>query len=388
MKSPIVVCGTGIVGMALALTLVRRGQSVTLLGPRLETPVADADHFHPRVYAISPASQLFLAEIGIWPLLPQARLTRVQAMEIYGDAGGRVDLSAWQDARSEMAWIVEASELERALIQAAQIVGVPWLTDKFASVDQLTVTTVSGATLEAELLVGADGAQSPVRQALHIPTDEHPYGHTGVVAHFTSELPHLDVALQWFRPEGVLALLPLPDTSAGHQVSMVWSLRDDLANELLAMSLSDQGNYLSHHLALATQGRLGRLSLITEVRGFPLVMSKSPMIGDGVALVGDAAHRIHPLAGQGLNLGLGDAQALAAVISEREGFRSAGDPMVLRRYRRARAEHLMAMRWATDGLHRLFDDRSQPASWLRNLGMDIVNKLPLIKRRIVSGASG
>ena len=154
------------------------------------------------------------------------------------------------------------------------------------------------------------------------------------------------------------------------------------------MPVADQATYLRNGLALATQGRLGEYTLNGDVRGFALVMSKSPMIGNSVALVGDAAHRIHPLAGQGLNLGIGDVKALAAVVCDREPFLSAGDPMVLRRYRRARAEHLMAMRLATDGLHRLFVDRSRPVSWIRNVGMDLVNKLPFIKRQIVSGASG
>jgi len=111
------------------------------------------------------------------------------------------------------------------------------------------------------------------------------------------------------------------------------------------------------------------------------------MIGERLALVGDAAHRLHPLAGQGLNLGLGDAQTLAEVVSERETFRLAGDPMVLRRYRRARAEHILAMRLVTDGLHQLFTQAAPPISWLRNAGMDLVNKLPFIKRQLVSGAS-
>ena len=227
-----------------------------------------------------------------------------------------------------------------------------------------------------------------MRQAAQLSSEDHPYGHTGVIAHLTSELPHLNAAFQWFRPEGVLALLPLPTTQAGHQVSMVWSLRDDLAASLLGLPVADQATYLRNGLALATQGRLGELTLNGDVRGFALVMSNSPMIGNSVALVGDAAHRIHPLAGQGLNLGIGDVKALAAVVCDREPFLSAGDPMVLRRYRRARAEHLMAMRLATDGLHRLFVDRSRPVSWIRNVGMDLVNKLPFIKRQIVSGASG
>jgi ubiquinone biosynthesis UbiH/UbiF/VisC/COQ6 family hydroxylase len=387
MKTPVLVCGTGIVGLALSLALSRGGQSLTLLGPKPVFPKLDQEVFHPRVYAISPASQQFLSSIGIWDLLPQTRLTRVESMEIYGDAGGRVDLSAWHDAKAEMAWIIEASELERALVQAVQIVGVPWVTDKFSSVLGDTLTTEQGQHLSADLFIAADGAASPLRQAFHLNSDERPYQATGLVAHFNAERRHLGTALQWFGPEGVLALLPLPDTTVGPQVSMVWSMRDEPALELLSLTVAEQAQALQQRLAQATSGRLGQLTLRGPLSGFPLVLSQSPMIGDKIALVGDAAHRVHPLAGQGLNLGLGDAQALAQVLCDRESFRAVSDPVVLRRYRRLRAEYVWAMRLVTDGLHHLFMQQGPAMPWLRNAGMHLVNKLPFVKRQLVAGAS-
>lgn len=385
--TPIVVCGTGIAGLACALALARKGQKVTLLGPRHAKAVANPEHYSARVYAISPASQKFLASLGVWDLLPAERLTPVQTMEISGDADGRLNLSAWQNAQPELAWIVESSEIERVLMQAVQFVGVPWVTEKFASYVPGRLTTDGDTVLTADLFVAADGAQSSLRAAAGIPVDIKPYGATALVAHFTCERPHHGAALQWFGQDGVLALLPMPDIVSGHQVSMVWSMKEAQAHALLDTPQAEQGPLLSAMLAQATGGRLGALTQCAPLYDFALTLNQSPMIAEGLALVGDAAHRLHPLAGQGLNLGLGDVQALVDVIAGRELFRSAGDPILLRRYRRARAEPVLAMRCMTDGLHKLFDMQAAPAAWLRNVGMNLIEKLPFIKRQLISGAS-
>jgi 2-polyprenyl-6-methoxyphenol hydroxylase-like FAD-dependent oxidoreductase len=193
--------------------------------------------------------------------------------------------------------------------------------------------------------------------------------------------------LQWFNNQGVLALLPMPSTQAGAQVSMVWSLKESLAQELLALPASEQAAELSVRLAALTTGRLGALTLRSALHAFPLSLNQSPLIGEHIALVGDAAHRVHPLAGQGLNLGLGDVEALVNVLAEREAFRSPGEAIVLRRYRRARAEPVLALRLVTDGLHRLFATQSAPVAWLRNIGMSAVEKLPMMKRYLIAEAS-
>ena len=387
MKTSIAVCGTGIAGLACALALARRGQQALLLGPRPTLRPADPETYHPRVYAISLASQRLLASLGAWDLMPPARLARVEAMEIRGDAGGRLNLSAWQSAQQELAWIVESGEIERALIQACQVMGIPWVAEKFSSLDHGVLVTDHGTRIEADLMIAADGAQSSLRAAAGLAADVRPYGVTGLVAHFTCALPHQGVALQWFRADGVLALLPMPDTRDGPQVSMVWSIKEPLANELLAMAPEALAAELALRLAGATEGRLGALTLRSPLHGFALTLSQTPMIGPRIALVGDAAHRLHPLAGQGLNLGLGDVQALAEIIGTREPFRSAGDPLVLRRYRRARAEPVLAMRLVTDGLQRLFDVEATPVAWLRNIGLDLVERLPFVKRQLIDGAS-
>jgi ubiquinone biosynthesis UbiH/UbiF/VisC/COQ6 family hydroxylase len=387
MSASIVVCGSGIVGLSTALAFARKGEAVTLVGPRPAVPTLAQDEFFPRVYALSPASQRFLASIGVWDLMDARRLTSVQAMEIHGDGNGLLNLNAWQSAQSELAWIVESSEIERVLVQAAQVMGLHWVTEKFASYTPGTLTTERGTTLAAELFIAADGAQSPLRAAAGLTVDSRPYGATALVAHLDCSLPHQGTALQWFGADGVLALLPMPDTTNGPQVSMVWSLKEDIAQSLQAMSAQERASTLQVRLAAATAGRLGALTLRGAVHSFPLSLDQSPLIGDRVALAGDAAHRVHPLAGQGLNLGLGDVQALVDTVTSRESFRSPGDPMVLRRYRRLRAEPVLAMRLVTDGLARLFDIQHAPVVWLRNMGMNLAEKLPFIKRQLISGAS-
>lgn len=387
MKHQILVCGAGIAGLASALALARRGQRVAVLAPRADIPPARADIYHPRVYAISPASQRLLSELGVWQAIPAARIAAVRAMEIHGDGDGRVALHAWQAARDCLAWIVESGEIERALVQAVGVFGIPWLDDRCAGWRDGAIETASGARIEAELFVGADGASSPLRKAAGLGHQAKPYGDIGLVVHLDAGLPHQGTAFQWFRDDGVLALLPMPDTADGPQVSMVWSMRENLARTLLELPREQQAAELERLLAGAAQNRLGRLRVRSPLYGFPLTLEQSQMTGPGIALVGDAAHRLHPLAGQGLNLGLGDVEALARIVAGRESFRPAGDPLVLRRYQRARAEPVLAMRLATDGLHRLFGAPGAPLAWLRNAGMRWVDALPFVKRQLIESAS-
>ena len=264
----------------------------------------------------------------------------------------------------------------------------PWFQEKFAGLEGKTVVTDTGRRLPFELLVGADGARSPVRRAAGISHESRPYGDTGVVVHLDAELPHQNSAIQWFFGDSILALLPMPYTAAGPQVSMVWSMREQAAADLMAMAPEAQTDFLETRLAAVTGGRLGALRVRSKPFAFPLFLERSGMVAPGVALVSDAAHRVHPLAGQGLNLGLGDVDALLRVLIDKESYRGPGDERVLNRYRRARAEPLLAMSVATDGLHRLFQTNAAPVAALRNLGMHAVDRLPFVKRFLINGAAG
>lgn len=384
----IVVCGTGIVGLAAALGLARDGQKAVLLGPRKPPEPTRPDVYFPRVYAVSPESRRFLDELGVWGMLDHARVTPVESMQVYGDASGHVSLQAWQAVQSEMAWIIESSELERVLHQAVRVFGIAWHEDRFLALQKNTVQTESGRSMPAGLVIGADGAGSPVRAAAGISHQSRPYGQTGLVTHLTAERPHGNAAMQWFTSDSVLALLPMPDTSDGHQVSMVWSMGAEQAKELMAMPRQERDARLAVALLAATDGALGRLTVRSAVHGFPLFLERSAMVAPGVALAGDAAHRVHPLAGQGLNLGLGDVAQLLSTLRDRPPGCGPGQLSLLRRYRRARAEPVLAMGLVTDGLHRLFAAQNAPVVMARNLGMRLVDRSPFIKRRLIAGASG
>lgn len=387
-KNQIIVCGTGIVGLAAALGLARDGQKVVLLGPDKPPEPAQPDVYFPRVYALSFESRRFLDALGVWNMLDARRVTPVESMQVYGDAGGHVALQAWQAVQAEMAWILESSELERVLQQAVRMFGVVWHDDRFASLQNGVVLTESGRSLPASLIIGADGAKSPVRAAAGISCSSRPYHQTGLVTHLTAERAHCNAAMQWFGADGVLALLPMPDTSQGHQVSMVWSMQDKDAKALQAMPAPQRDAELQTLLLSASGGALGRLTVRSGVFGFPLFLERSDMVAPGVALAGDAAHRVHPLAGQGLNLGLGDVAQLLSILRERPQGCAPGQLNLLRRYRRARAEPVLAMSLVTDGLHRLFASNSAPVIMARNMGMKLVDRLPFVKRSLIAGASG
>ncbi len=383
----IVVCGAGLVGLTAALSLARAGFDTTLVGPVHDLPPATPNNYGPRVYAISPSSQHFLAELGVWGLLDPSRVTPVESMQVYGDASGHVHLNAWQAAQTTLTWILESDELERVLRQALRLFRVNWVTDHFKALIDGNVVLSSGQVLPAHLVVGAEGARSPVREAAGIRHQSRAYGYSGVVTHLHVQRPHQNTAFQWFTADGVIAFLPMPDTSQGHQVSLVWSMPQYQSEALMALDNTARSAWLKANLLPVCGHFFGDLSVRSPIHAFPLFAEHSDMVAPGVALVGDAAHRVHPLAGQGLNLGLGDVQELLRVLTSKETYRPAGDLRVLARYRRARAEPVLAMRAVTDGLHRLFAIQSPPVMLARNLGMQLVDRLPFLKRRLIDGAS-
>jgi ubiquinone biosynthesis UbiH/UbiF/VisC/COQ6 family hydroxylase len=224
-----------------------------------------------------------------------------------------------------------------------------------------------------------------VRAQAGIPVDERAYGQSAVVANFACSRPHRNVAFQWFqgaqKDGAVLALLPMP----GDHVSMVWSTADAEAARLLALAPAE----LSREVAVASREAVGELELVTPQRGFALQQLKAGrLVAPRVALAGDAAHVIHPLAGQGANLGLQDARVLAGVLRGREPGRDPGDLRLLRRYERARAEDILAMRTTVHGLFRLFEARGAGISRLRNAGLNLADRLPVLKNLLMRHAMG
>lgn len=391
--SQVIVCGAGIVGMAMSLALSQKGIKTRLLAPKYVAQASLGEVYHPRIYAISLASQRLLSELGVWSLLPENRLTAVEQMQIQGDQAGQLNLSAELGELHELAWIVESGEIEAALQKALMIYRVEWLDDKVMDLSlnpsaHPVVHTEKGHSYTADLVIAADGSNSVIRQKAGIWHQAKSYESKGLVAQFTTEKSHHHTAYQWFTEEGVLAFLPLPDTQDGHQISMVWSASNDVAKELESLNPEELALVLQKRIGHLSQDMLGELTLRSPMYGFPLTLEKSGMVAPGVALVGDAAHRVHPLAGQGLNLGLGDVQTLCRILSEKPHYRELGDSRLLQTYQRERSVPIAHMRWVTDGLHGLFSSQLEPIKAVRNIGMDIVAKLPFIKEFLIKKASG
>jgi len=369
--------GAGPVGASLARALCET--RVALVGTTPGTAVGDG--FDPRVYALSPGNVDFLRRLGVWEALPVERVAPVHAMRIYGDDDkASLEFNAYEAGVPELAWIVEDSELQRALASGLQPMA--------ARCERLETDERSarlflegGATLKARLVVGADGANSFVRRAAGIAAAERDYRQSAVVANFQCEKPHRNTAYQWFQGGAVLALLPLP----GEQVSMVWSVPTHEAERLGAAP----GEALAQEVERASKAALDALTLVSEARSIALRRLRAGrLVAPRLALAGDAAHVIHPLAGQGLNLGLQDARVLAEVINGREPGRDPGDERLLRRYERQRAEPILVMDMVVSGLFALYGAKSSWIGPLRNAGLNLTDRLPVLKNILMRQAMG
>lgn len=381
----VAVVGGGLIGKSAALALAQSGLRVALIAQPVAPRSAELP-FDARIYALSASSQALLERLRIWQALDHDRLSPVYDMRVYGDARAELHFSAFQAAVPQLAWIAESALIEHALDAALRFQPqVAWFDSRAQGLDvkrdAATLALANGQVLVADLIVGADGAHSWVRAQMGAQVKRRDYGQTGVVANFKAERPHGETAYQWFAGHEVVALLPLPQ---GH-VSLVWSAQTDHARELLALGAAE----LEAAVERATHGRLGALECVGPAHGFALALQRvDRLISPRIALVGDAAHLIHPLAGQGMNLGLRDVASLVQVLDGKEPFRDLGDLVLLRRYERSRREDIGALTIATDGLQRLFSVPGTLARAVRNAGMTLVGAQPLLKRWLVSAALG
>lgn len=379
MDYDVVIVGGGLAGLALAAALRRSALSIALVEGK--TPVFPED-WDSRIYAISPDNARFLDEVGVWQHLDGTRVEPVRTMEIHGDAGGRLDFSAYSSGVLELAWILESSLMQRELWETVKRQGnlrllCPARPQALVFEDDAAHLTLDdGRVLSTRLIVAADGAESWTRTAAGIDVRFLPYDQLGVVANFNVEQAHRGTAFQWFRHDGVLAWLPLP----GNRISMVWSAPEEHGRALMAMQPAE----LAERVAEAGNRQLGALELITPPTGFPLRLMRPPRIVDSrLALIGDAAHSIHPLSGHGINLGFRDAKALAALLCDKPSHVDCGDLALLRRYERARKEEVVIMQTMTDSLHDLFQSTGRAFIGLRNFGLNLTNALPVVKDLMV-----
>ena len=384
----VIIVGGGLVGCSLALSLSAAGLKIALVESGAAGTVAPIADWDSRIYALGPGSVDYLTQCGAWQAVDAARTMPAEDMRIVGDdARSGLDFSAYEAGLRELAVIVENRQVQAALWRTLQdypevVLHAPAeCADLQLDHDAAVLTLGDGRSLRARLVVGADGGNSWVRQATGMTATAQPYGQTAVVANFETDLPHGAIARQWFRRDGILALLPLP----GQRVSMVWSTREEHADELMHLPPPE----LAAQVAAASARQLGELRLITGAAAFPLRLQRVPaLIKPRLALVGDAAHNVHPLAGQGVNLGFRDARELTAVLAARGAQQDCGDYYLLRRYERARREDIAAMQLTTDTLQRLFNNEVPLLGAVRNFGLRLANRGGALKNLLVQHAVG
>lgn len=380
----LIIVGGGLAGASLAVALRDTRLRIALLEAR---PPRSSEGWDARIYAISPANVEFLDSIGAWKHLDDSRIAPIRAMQIAGDAGGNLTFSAYDSGVPDLGRILESSLMACELWEIAKRQSNLTLVCPASPAalefrhDAAVLALADGSILSARLVVGADGRDSWVRQSAGLGAINTPYGDQGVVANFEIEKPHRNVAYQWFRDDGVLAYLPL----AGHRMSIVWSTPDAHADALCELP----PEVFCARVAEAGAHVLGRLTLMTPPQAFPLRLIRVPeTVAPRLALVGDAAHGIHPLSGHGINLGFQDASELARLLSQAQPWCDIGELRFLQRYQRARREETVLMQGTTDTLRRLFGSAVPGLRPLRNMGLNLTNRLPYIKNSLVRYALG
>ncbi len=411
----VVIVGAGITGAAMTLALVDSGLRIAVIDSKAlqgvqeitpAAPVTGTGDYDPRVSAMTAASHRLLASLGVWQAMPADRLCAYTRMHVHeADGTASIDFAARDIHAPELGHIIENSVLTAALHE-----GLQRLAGTNNGKTQLTI--LAPATLEAYqhdaetgtqltldggrhittgLVIAADGANSPLRAMAGFETREWDYEHQAIVTTIRTRDAHQFTARQCFMDDGVLAFLPLgsPEASgadAEHYCSIVWSLVPERAAALMAM---DDATFC-RALSQASEHWLGPVSECAQRYSFPLRQRHARhYFRDSVVLIGDAAHSIHPLAGQGANLGLLDVQVLAdELLRAINSGRLLTDAMVLRRYQRRRKPHNLAMMAMMEGFKRLYADQPLAVRWLRNTGMRAVDKWPLLKNRLIREAIG
>ena len=369
MTQPLDICirGSGIVGRTLALLLARSRLRVGLVSHT--APVAGVPDV--RAYALNAKSKALLTSLRCWPEAQHA--TEVLSMQVKGDAGGEVNFAATELGVAGLTWIVDVPVLEAQLAEAVRFQPLIALLD---------------APQPALLTVICEGKASSTRAEFGIDFDVTPYPQTAIAARVNCEFPHAQVARQWFTQGEILAALPL-DGPQGKSMAIVWSVPHARAKDLMAATPAE----FSQQLTEASEACLGKLELMSQRGAWPLQKATTDQwtgfhAGKAWALAGDAAHNVHPLAGQGLNLGLGDVEALATTLHEREYWRSVDDEKLLRRYERSRKAEDLAMGTAMDGLQQLFSQTGAPWQSLRNWGMNGFERSGPLKQWVARQAMG
>jgi 2-octaprenylphenol hydroxylase len=395
LRTDVAIVGAGLVGLAASLAMHQAGYSVVLVDSRNPTDVDFADEtWDARIYAISPKNAQWLNDLGVWPLMNQSRIGEMQSMEIFGEADSSkveqmpITLSSNDVNADCLGYIVESKSLMQALLKQVEVLDIQ---TRFDSPCEAVSNTSGKAVLhlphqqiiESTLLLAADGSHSWVRQQLNMPMQHKSYEQTAIVANFTVAKPHGNTARQWFAQDAeshqsILAWLPLPDNT----ISIVWSVSTNYADALLMLS----ENEFTNAVKLAGNSALGDLKLLSPAVKFPLSLQKtSTLVQNSVVLVGDAAHQVHPMAGQGVNLGFRDIVDLVDIFKTKHQYQVLNDSSLLKQYTRTRKVDILNMVLLTDTLYHLFKSQNAAIKAARNWGLSVA-KHQAIKKLLVSNA--
>lgn len=386
LKTEVAIVGAGLVGLAAAVAMHQAGHAVVIIDRNQalgkKNNKKHSVSWDARIYAISPNNVAWLARLGVWQQLDQSRISPMKEMALWGDGTVEPLTLIADDIHADgLGFIVEAGRLMDALLATLQGLAIKTLFGvecesivTAADSTQITLREKKAGvkTVTADLLLAADSSQSWIRNQLNFAVKQQPYAHVGVVANFKAEKSHDDIARQWFKPnsaEGleVLAWLPLPDD----HISIVWSVPPLVANDLMALA----PQAFSQMVAVAGDHRLGDLALVTAPASFPLSLTTVPKPVQGTTiLLGDAAHQVHPMAGQGVNLGFRDVVSLLDVLARKGTYQTINDGQLLRQYERERKVDVSKMVLLTDGLYQLFNNQSTTVKKVRRWGFEATKR--------------
>jgi len=362
------------IGLSLVVELSKKmNLSVAIIDPNDCNPTI-SDSFHTRVSAITPSTQDFLSSINVWDKIQRKK--GFSATKVWDqNSHGHLNFYAKDEGIEYLGYIVENDLIQSALFNAIDQSKVSMINAKllgFTKTDiGYTVNLENGESHSCKLLVGADGSQSKVRDLAEIQVTEHDYQQKAIIANIVSEKPLMNTTWQRFLSDSILAILPLSD----HQASIVWSCKEALANELEAKDKTIFNKMLSE----ASEYQFGVLELESSKKSFPLVSrTAKEYVRANLALIGDAAHNIHPLAGQGANLGFSDVIELSKQLVENND-KLLGDFHVLRKYARARRLDNEMMSKTMTGLDWIYKENNEPIRWLRGYGMNLIDETPILK---------
>ncbi|MDX1914739.1 MAG: FAD-dependent oxidoreductase [Methylophilus sp.] len=385
-QADVVIVGAGLVGLTAAVAFAQQNKKVVLVDAKQKAITRTQSGWDARIYALTEASVHWLEMIGVWAHVDQSRINPIRSMQLWAlDASSPLVLNADDAHLTQMGSVIENQNLMSACWQALSqmdvivVQGIDCDALHIQS-DQVTLTLANRERISAKLLLAADGANSWVRGQLSIGVQFKAFHQTAVVANFSAENPHADCARQWFGVHETLALLPLPEQI----VSLVWSLSTERAHALLRLSEGELGALVQER----TKRCLGQLTQIGTSAGFSLSQQTAhQLISHRVVLVGDAAHQVHPMAGQGVNLGFGDVMKLTELTTKLNAMQDVGDVALLRQYERARKPDILQMNMLTSSLDAMFASQLAVLPKVAGWGMQVFNRHDVIKKYLIAQAT-